>query len=817
MKETNLSSEEFVRDRILAEEELAVSVKGNRSTSRTKTSISFRWPGTGVLKLIPVDSDLSRFDRLSVSVFNECRDPIMVGLKLVHGPSKRCPDGQAVSFTGGREILAPGQRETLKFPQESFGSYDAPDGWNDIREIQVAFSRDKTAATAKIQGVLHGLRGESREIPSGPRLTHRGLAAVTSGGISAELSEESTMGGQRLEHGIGRPFTADNPAIYIPAPHPYPKETGDEILQGYIMGQRLDNNFPWDIDPLGRQEWRHFLHRHHFLRALLVAISETGGSCYGNVLRSIISSWVRANPVPLESDGGSGPSWETLSAAWRLREWFWVCGVAWVESGFDPSTRLDMLRSIWEHARSLSDHQGHPNNWIMVESAALALVGLHFPEFNEAETWLELGLERLRRHFRKQFLEDGVYFEISPLYHSICLHAMLEVRETALEKDRKLPDEFEKPLENCTYYLDALCRPDFSWPSINDSGGIHQDFSVLLRKAGEMLRRDDLVWTGSRGRSGKPREPGLRVFPRAGIVTMRSGHDRYANFLVFRAGPPGAAHFHEDVLSLDVTALGHTRLADPGITTYAPDKLTTHYRSPQAHTMPLLHGQGPSYLAMPFEDRLWFDSGRFHWISADGLDIAVGVFRGPWSKSQISGTLARTIIFVRGQYWIIRDVAFGAGFDEVSVNWQFAQGRVEVDRCKGITRLTDANGSNFEIIPLLGTKNFKVRTFAGSHHPCAGWISMHGEDIPATCCFYTIEGKSPIEMIWLLAPSHGISEERITGNRMDRLNGKTELEIHHSGYCCDVFSLFFPDSKKPPANAKDLVGLMGFTRTQVRK
>ncbi len=480
----------------------------------------------------------------------------------------------------------------------------------------------------------------------GPRLTLKGLSEVLlPNGLKGAVNEKALS-----------VYRISNSAIFIPAPHLYPKEPADEILSGKIMGQRVGMPIDWSSNPLGSLEWTHFLHRHHFLRSLVLAAAKNGDARYFEALENIIAGWIADNPVPVDSNGGAGPSWETLSVGWRLREWLWVagaliptseitaelssckaasqpsenyvcfsqlvfpsgedklrdahkvfgegCGEDLFTKRSSPQSSALFLCSIWEHARSLMDHQGHPNNWIIVESAALALAGLCFPGFRESGEWLETGIQRLEREFRRQFFSDGVHFEVSPLYHAICFHAFLEVKEVAEAAGTKLPKVFRGPLERCADYLEALCRPNFTWPSLNDSGSADMDYTVLLFKAGEIFGRPDLKWIGSKGAEGMQPEPCVRIFADAGIAAMPSGHRSDSNLLVFRAGPPGAAHVHDDILSLDLTALGVPRLVDPGITTYGPSLLTDHYRSAKAHNTILIDGRGPNRSSMSFSERI---------------------------------------------------------------------------------------------------------------------------------------------------------------------------------------------------------------------
>ena len=81
---------------------------------------------------------------------------------------------------------------------------------------------------------------------------------------------------------------------------------------------------------------------------------------------------------------------------------------------------------------------------------------------------------------------------------------------------------------------------------------LRQDDTHRLKgKAGEVFQRADLLWIGSRGRRETPPNSLFRTFPDAGIAAFRSHYGPDANFLVLRAGPPGAAHMHEDVLAVD--------------------------------------------------------------------------------------------------------------------------------------------------------------------------------------------------------------------------------------------------------------------------
>ncbi|MEW6533725.1 MAG: alginate lyase family protein [Thermodesulfobacteriota bacterium] len=812
MWDPGLADHSFRRDRVryvkpVISRDALAALEG---ATRADDIVTFSAPGPLRLILKLHETNLSEFNALSVLVHNYGSQRLLVGMTLVHGPESRGEGIPDISLSGGRAEAPPGAPITLLFPKEGFGTYGTASDWSDVREIELSFGWEKTETPHDLVKVGIGtVEGVCREIPEGPRLTLEGLAEVLRSrpdDVIARIGHDGSC-----TRGF-EPYISTNSALWISPPHPYPFEGADRIIQGYVMGQKLPGlrhshkelatgittaHHPppspsrqgrgarkpsplvgegrvrgnvrhqeppdfsayalpelacWDFNPLGALEWTHFLNRHHFLRELVQGLYEREDHRYAQALDRYLSSWIATSPVPVDSNGGAGPAWETLSAAWRLREWLWVIGTAWPNSSFSRETKLNMLCSIWEHSRSLMDHQGHPNNWLIVESAALALAGICFPEFTDAETWAQEGITRLTQAFEKQFFTDGVHFEISPMYHAICVHALLEVREAAYSRGIPLPDLFDEPLERSFDYLAALCRPDFTWPSLNDSGGMAGDYTGLMTKAAEVFKRADYAWVGNKGRQGCAPSERLRAFPQAGIAVMRSGYERDSHHLVFRAGPQGAAHVHEDVLSLDVTAFGIPRLVDPGITTYAPGPWTDYYRSAAAHNTILVDGKGPDYSKLSFGRRIEPPGKDFSWSASEDALTVTGIFRGPWKRLDGEVCFTRKVIFVREQYWVVWDAIDGEGEHEVTACWQFAPGRVEMDLKTYTARCVDEHGPRFELIPALHGAMPEIQVFTGAVVPPRGWVSKNGTDLPATTVMYGIRAALPLVLTWLLLP-----------------------------------------------------------------
>jgi hypothetical protein len=782
MWDPDLSDAHFRRDRALTRACIDFEVIDSPFKGASSAG-AFSVSATGILSFTikPASADLSAFDTLLINLLNTSRDTVLVGLKLCHGTQTI---SEGVSFSGGREELLPGISTCLKFPIESFGTYGGAIDRKNIQRISFVFCREKQyAGSEPVSIIFRGLEGESREHSRGPRLTSRGLRYLLQGGSIEGACDANVVSLYRQS----------NPAMWIPPPHRYSKEHADQVLRGEIMGFHLGcPSIDWTANPEGSLEWAHFLHRHHFLRSLVIGYAETENQAYSQALENIITDWIISNPVPIDSNGGAGPCWETLSVAWRLREWLWVAGVTETFHLFRPEARELILRSIWEHAQSLVDHHGHPNNWIIVESAALVLAGLCFPGFRDARSWRKSGIQRLVTEFERQFYQDGVHFEISPMYHAICFHVLLEVREAAQKAGEPLPEIFFDPLERCADYLAGLCRPDFTWPSLNDSGPMNKDYNALLLKAGDIFSRPDLQWIGSRGAEGEAPDSGLRVFPDAGIAVMRSGYEPDAHFAVFRAGPAGASHVHEDVLSLDITAYGRPLLVDPGITSYGPAALTEHYRSGPAHNA-IFPKAGFLRSKASFRERikpagndLFAEAGK-NWYSV------TGICRFEESDNR-QATISRTILFIDSKFWVVKDTVQSSEPEDIVVSWQFVPGSMEIDGQSLEFRSTELEEHPFKLIPFLGKICANLRCLNGSLNPPGGWVSAHGGDVPAPSCEYSMQfppGTSSV--YWALVPGPDVIETETDDDCSERetiriVFSGSRYEFRFTGDSIDILS-----------------------------
>ncbi|MGC9029050.1 MAG: alginate lyase family protein [Desulfomonilaceae bacterium] len=784
MRDLSLPLAFFKRDQVVSRVALQGAVEFSDGTTRDAQSrIRLELTEKTFVCLKPNSRDLSQFNTLALLVRNEGPRSVRVGLRLIHGARTFRPTLNDVSTTGDREIVEPGSQREIKFHRECFGTYGLTTDWSDIREVHVHIAlewgkSDGTLTCVRIEGFF----AEERRICLGPRLTYEGLTKYA--------ATEERVQSLCAPHAIG-PFHARNPGLHVPPPHSYPIESAQEILAGRIMGQRLSLPFFWDAKPSPELEWDHFLHRCHFLRTVARHFAETGSDEAAQWIDAVIRSWIVRFPAPVDSNGGAGPAWETLSVAWRIREWLWVAGIVWESPLFRTDTRIAVLASLWESAQSLMHYKGHPNNWLVVESGTLALIGLCFPEFMEAEQWFATGIDRICIELERQFFPDGVHFELSPLYHGICIGVLLDLVNAASFYARSLPGSVVAVLEKGLDYLAWIMRPDYTWPAINDSGGFQGDNCALMKYAAHTLGKHNRRWKAWESDSGRqPR--GCRTFHDGGVTVMRPGNRQHPAYLLFRAGPAGASHVHRDVLSLELHAMGRNWLVDPGIASYAPGESTDYYRSAEAHNTVLIDGYEPRPDRQHFRERI--RSGRQNTFSLFGEDIhiASGMYRGPWEGDAGPYTWVRSIVCVKdGEYFIVVDQLYGTGCRVVSTCWQFAPAEATFfEATRRILAIDPASGATLTIKPAEPHPFLDVRILQGAKAPWAGWVSNAGLDIPAPQCRCTMNIDFPTVTAWLLMPGRSTEALDVAFRwRKHTQAGGLELEVCAPNNFTDIVTI----------------------------
>ncbi|MFH1057521.1 MAG: heparinase II/III family protein [Pseudomonadota bacterium] len=739
---------------------------------------SFAPPFPQALSLALPPAALAGANAIRLDLANRGRAACLVGVRLLRDDAAPVA-GEDWCSSGVLEPLAADDRRWVEFPALAMGGPGALGDWGQATGLEVILARPKGSAPGgDLDVTLHGVEALALALPAGPRLSRAGLLGLVA---RRHLPQKEQNTGLDL---AWSPVT-DNAGPLAAPPLAAPLEPPALLLQGRIMGREVGFPPAWSGAGAGGQQWLHFLHRHHFLRPLALEYARTRDNALAAAVALAIRDWIVRHPAPLNSGGGSSPAWETLSAAWRLREWLGVIPALWSSRAIDDCPRSLILSSAWEHARHLRDHQGHPTNWALVEATALCLAGLRLDCFAEAGEWGRIGLQRLTSAARRQFLADGAHCELSPLYQAICLEALLAVRQALVGRGRPFPRVLADIVARGLAFLRALRRPDGTWPALNDAWGIDADHGAVLDAA-----------AAAGHAPAPPPAPAGQHFRQAGICVLGGGPagDRGTK-LILRAGPAGVAHAHADALSLDVCLAGRPFVVDPGIASYDPSPLTGHYRSLPAHNLPTLEGWARTATGRTWRQRLRPAQVDLD-FGADGeLESATAVTWGPWSRPGLAGLIFRSVLSVSGDYIVVRDhfqgQGRGRGTRRAAVHWQFAPGDLALSPDGRQARLAAADGPVGWLVYLGPGPTPEVEQREGQLDPPGGWVAAAGRDAPAASLIYRINADLPLTMVWLLWPGAAAPDailsacEAPSGALSLRINqvdgGWDELELGRPG------------------------------------
>lgn len=536
---------------------------------------------------------------------------------------------------------------------------------------------------------------------------------------------------------------ADRPASSFLLPHASPQDT-TAILSAHYAGYQKDlfavadaacrnelslfgrtftysDKIDWQSDPvtgwhwplLYRERMNSFvgstrpvdliffweLNRHQHFITLGIAYWLTGEQRYVSAFISQIKNWIKINPIR------HGMNWYyPLEISIRTLAWAVAFQFFRGSPEFQKEVGGEFVKSLWQQVDFLNHHlqpvrsKGNiPNNHMIAELTGLILIGVLFPEFNEAATWRDVGLKLLAEQVKVQTCPDGINKEQATGYQRFVAELLLLVvaysRRVGLKREPILDTVLEKMLD----YLQYSTAPNGTNQMWGDSDygralGLGQkkdfwDFRPLLSAGTVLFGRSDWKFVSGRfdeeafwilGHEGldlweqieaRIPEQTSYAFPHGGHFIIRDSWlvDSDAAFLrcgEFGLGGEGhCAHAHSDLLSFSLWLTGRPLLVDSGTYIYH-GPLRDYFRSSCAHNTVMVDGRNQ---AIP--------SPNFNWrcvSNARYLD---------WSADHVSGffnyqdvKFIRTLFRKRSGCWDLNDQFTGTGSHEIDWFFNFAPG-----------------------------------------------------------------------------------------------------------------------------------------------
>lgn len=528
----------------------------------------------------------------------------------------------------------------------------------------------------------------------------------------------------------------------------------------YKMGEKID----WAAEPYNDREWYWGLNRLPFWIFLGEAYWATQNEKYAKEFVEELFDWVRNCPIVTDGAHNESPAWRTLEAGIRMYDSWPAAYQYFLNSpNFTPEANTLFLMSVIEHARFLEKNPTS-GNWLVMERNGLLHVGLLFPELKESTGWRNAAIDTLTRELGSQVYPDGSQFELTTTYHRVCIMNFLKSLQLCELNSVSVSDKYKKDLQNLYQAVMYLLKPSGYLPALNDSDayietikdkGEFSDGRGDLREGAKRFSRPDMLYVATNGKEGKAPEYKSYAFLYAGRYVMRQGWDKDAMYMIFDAGPFGAAHQHEDKLSIETYAYGETLLFDSGRFSYADPIFHPYAFSTTAHNTAIIDGKDQSRRFQSVTERKWVVSEpqKTPWISQSGFDYAEGVYDDGYGPDlDKSVTHSRKILFVKNDYWIVLDRFEGQGTHKINTFFHFAPGKASVNNQTLECVTVNSGRPNISILPS-DSKNTKVSIAEGSKSPCQGWISTeYNKYFPAPVADYEYTGPLPLERAYLLHP-----------------------------------------------------------------
>lgn len=320
---------------------------------------------------------------------------------------------------------------------------------------------------------------------------------------------------------------------------------------------QMDWNQKWECASKSAL-WNFNLHYFEWLFPLWMAFQETGNRRIFDKIEMMIRSWIKQNP---KNAGGSG--WSAYTIDLRLTNW--LSFYSYAEGWMSDDLKREITTSAHEQYDYLSRHleKDIQGNHYFEDLKTLVLCAVFFQD----EIMLRKALAAFKKECREEILEDGMHFELSPMYHNLMLEGILKV--TAALREYGDPDaELEayiQPMLNAAWSLgESLERI----PLFNDSGdNVAKSLDALVKAAKNQVQIEPVFQS---------------QFPSAGYYIYKKRDWK----LIVDAGQPGPSyipgHSHCDALSFELYKGGIPVVTNCGTYAYQSER-RGFFRSTAAH------------------------------------------------------------------------------------------------------------------------------------------------------------------------------------------------------------------------------------------
>ncbi|GAE86536.1 heparin-sulfate lyase HepC [Bacteroides reticulotermitis] len=516
------------------------------------------------------------------------------------------------------------------------------------------------------------------------------------------------------------------------------------VHKGYQPSYNYGKDINWEYWPVQDNELRWQLHRHKWFTPMGKAYRLSGDEKYAKEWAYQYIDWIEKNPLTevepeeykLVSAGEVKGDAENVRFAWRPLE---VSNrlqdqtlqfLLFVNSpSFTPAFLTEFLVNYHRHALHILNNYSAQGNHLLFEAQRIVYAGAFFPEFKEASSWRESGINTLNREIKKQVYTDGGHYELDPHYHLAAINIFCKALRMADVNGfrQEFPAGYVGTVKHMIEFYSNVCFPDYSNPCFSDAKlgnrsaevGNYQDWLKIFPDC-EWIR-----YYATEGREGSPLSYLSHGALDSGFFTFRNGWKQDATVMVVKAGPKGEWHCQPDNGTFELWFNGRNLFPDSGSYVYAGDdevmKLRNWFRQTSVHNTLTLDEK--NLQTTESVTRLWQPEGNEQILVTENPHYEDLKHR-------------RSVFFVDQAYFVIIDEAVGNAKGTVNLNYNLCEGTVHVDgKSNTLT-------STFE-----GRSNVKLQCFSEKHMSLTekeGWRSIaYRQRVPRTAVSFNIDKNTP--------------------------------------------------------------------------
>ncbi len=284
----------------------------------------------------------------------------------------------------------------------------------------------------------------------------------------------------------------------------------DEIAEGdishgpYVLRVEGDQ-IKWLENPTEDTNYVGMVGSQWFLNCLGRAYLLTGDEAHAETFAWLFESWYDHQQAIREQQGGLGfdPIFRAYYPGIRARVLADNYYCLAQSDALTPELHVKLMKALlgaaaWLYEQERPDYR--VGNQQVAAVLGCGIVGQVFPEFRDAEQWVELAETRMRGHMQRDFFADGGHRELCTQYHKTVLRDVGYVALVAEANGRRglFDDPVAGPLIERAYeWLAKLVMPTGETPALH-SAVFATDYAVHLEIGARQFGREDFAWLAER-------------------------------------------------------------------------------------------------------------------------------------------------------------------------------------------------------------------------------------------------------------------------------------------------------------------------------